>query len=204
MFRTVISEKREDVVAHRDQIAELLLDFAPAQHVAWKTRPEALADIDESLTDDKPRISLVALSDRNVVGWVAGFQTYSHAYEIHPIVVRADMQRRGVGSRLLEAFEAAAARCGATTVYLGSDDVKCATTLGGCDLFPGVLEKTQSIANLKGHPYEFYVRCGYEIVGVLPDVNGIGKPDIWLAKSLRTVKHVDRSTQAGKQQHNET
>ena len=34
------------------------------------------------------------------------------------------------------------------------------------------------------HPYEFYVKMGYKIVGVIPDANGIGKPDIWMAKRV--------------------
>jgi aminoglycoside 6'-N-acetyltransferase I len=34
------------------------------------------------------------------------------------------------------------------------------------------------------HPYEFYQKLGYVIVGVIPDANGPGKPDILMAKSL--------------------
>jgi aminoglycoside 6'-N-acetyltransferase I len=41
-----------------------------------------------------------------------------------------------------------------------------------------------SIRNLKRHPYEFYQKLGYVIVGVIPDANGPGKPDILMAKSL--------------------
>lgn len=41
-----------------------------------------------------------------------------------------------------------------------------------------------SIRNLGGHPYEFYQRCGFTIVGVLPDASGPGKPDIFMAKRL--------------------
>jgi aminoglycoside 6'-N-acetyltransferase I len=28
-----------------------------------------------------------------------------------------------------------------------------------------------------GHPYEFYMKIGFSIVGVMPDANGVGKPD---------------------------
>jgi hypothetical protein len=37
------------------------------------------------------------------------------------------------------------------------------------------------------HPNEFYQKLGYEIVGVIPDANGLGKHDILMAKSLRCV-----------------
>jgi aminoglycoside 6'-N-acetyltransferase I len=37
---------------------------------------------------------------------------------------------------------------------------------------------------LRGHPYEFYQKMGFAIVGVMPDANGIGKPDIYMAKRL--------------------
>jgi hypothetical protein len=32
--------------------------------------------------------------------------------------------------------------------------------------------------------YEFYQKQGYVIVGVMPDANGLGKPDILMAKSV--------------------
>jgi aminoglycoside 6'-N-acetyltransferase I len=35
-----------------------------------------------------------------------------------------------------------------------------------------------------GHALTFYRRHGYGIVGVLPDVNGAGRPDILMAKRL--------------------
>jgi len=131
------------------------------------------------------RISIVAKVGDEVVGWVAGHEGYSHAFELHPLVVKATWQRKRIGRLLLTAFEDKAAALGALTVYLGSDDERCATSLASIELFPGVLEHVRSLRNVSSHPFEFYVRCGYEVVGIIPDANGKGKPDIWLAKSVR-------------------
>ena len=40
------------------------------------------------------------------------------------------------------------------------------------------------IRNLNNHPYEFYQKVGFTIVGVIPDANGFGKPDIMMAKRV--------------------
>jgi aminoglycoside 6'-N-acetyltransferase I len=58
------------------------------------------------------------------------------------------------------------------------------TTLSGRNLFPNVYEHVAQIRNLKQHPYAFYQKLGYVIVGVIPDANGLGKPDILMTKSL--------------------
>jgi aminoglycoside 6'-N-acetyltransferase I len=47
-----------------------------------------------------------------------------------------------------------------------------------------VLEKLMNIKNIKGHPYEFYQKMGFSLVGVIPDADGLGKPDIILAKRV--------------------
>lgn len=38
--------------------------------------------------------------------------------------------------------------------------------------------------NFKRHPYEFYQKCGFALVGVLPDANGPGRPDVFLARRI--------------------
>lgn len=59
------------------------------------------------------------------------------------------------------------------------------TTLSGVDLLSNVLEHLANIENLRGHPYAFYQRLGFSIIGAMPDANGQGKPDIFMAKRCR-------------------
>jgi aminoglycoside 6'-N-acetyltransferase I len=61
------------------------------------------------------------------------------------------------------------------------------TSLAGADLYPGVLERLGRIENVRRHPFTFYRRLGYEIVGCIPDANGFGKPDIFMAKRIGKV-----------------
>jgi aminoglycoside 6'-N-acetyltransferase I len=51
-------------------------------------------------------------------------------------------------------------------------------------LYPDVLGAVQRLRNLGDHPFTFYQRVGFTIVGVIPDANGFGKPDILMAKRV--------------------
>ena len=57
-------------------------------------------------------------------------------------------------------------------IYLGSDDEFDKTTLAN-NLFDDLYSKIKNIRNLERHPYEFYQKIGYQIVGVIPDANGL-------------------------------
>jgi aminoglycoside 6'-N-acetyltransferase I len=75
-------------------------------------------------------------------------------------------------------------RRGGTTIYLGTDDENCRTSVGGVNLYPDVLGALQRIRNLGDHPFPFYAKVGFVIVGAIPDANGFGKPDILMAKRV--------------------
>ncbi|MBT3269701.1 GNAT family N-acetyltransferase [Candidatus Poribacteria bacterium] len=149
----------------------------------WADPDEALEEVRESLAED--RISRVAVEDGAVVGWVGGIRQYDgHVWELHPLVVHPEWRGRGIGRALVADLEEQARARGGMTVYLGSDDHLGQTSLGDIDVYPDPLDHLAAIRNPGGHPYEFYQKCGYSVVGMLPDANGFGKPDIFLAKRI--------------------
>ena len=171
--------------AAKQQAAQILFDaFKENWPNAWPDLDAALAEVDESLGAD--HISRIALSEEGqVLGWIAGIREYDgQAWELHPLAVHPDFQGQGIGSQLVKDLEEQVRARGATTIYLGTDDENNMTSLGGANLFPNVLEKLSRIKNLRHHPFGFYQKLGFVVVGVIPDANGKGKPDILMAKSL--------------------
>jgi aminoglycoside 6'-N-acetyltransferase I len=165
------------------QVAEILVEgFREDWSDAWPTVDDALKEVRESLGED--RISRVALDEGGaVLGWIGGMPSYGeNVWELHPLVVRPDLQHRGVGSALVADLEERVRERGGYTLWLGTDDESGMTSLSGVDLYPNVLEHLANIENLRGHPYGFYQKLGFSIVGVMPDANGFGKPDIYMAK----------------------
>ena len=170
----------------REQVAALLMDgFSDTGSDAWQTHSEALLSVRESLQEG--RISRVALDDAAMVaGWIAGHETYrGHVWELHPLVVRGDCRGQGLGRTLVNDFEEQVRLRGGSTLYLGTDDEDNRTSLGGVDLYPDPLAAAAQIQNVRRHPFEFFRKVGFVIVGVLPDANGVGKPDIFMAKRVR-------------------
>jgi aminoglycoside 6'-N-acetyltransferase I len=129
----------------------------------------------------------VALDDAaRVAGWIGGQATYrGHVWELHPLVVRRDCRGQGLGRSLVSDFEEQVRLRRGSTIYLGADDEDNRTSLGGVDLYPDPLAAAAQIQNVGRHPFEFYRKVGFVIVGVLPDANGFGKPDIFMAKRVR-------------------
>lgn len=151
---------------------------------AWPDMDAALEEVQESFAPG--RISRIAVDDDGtVLGWVGAISQYDgNAWELHPLVVRLDHRGKGIGRALVVDLEAQVWNRGGMTIYLGTDDEDNMTTLANTDLYPNVVEHIVNIRNLRRHPYEFYQRMGYVIVGVIPDANGYGKPDIIMAKRV--------------------
>jgi len=107
-----------------------------------------------------------------------------HVWEIHPLVVEAQHRRQGVGRALVRDLENIVRAKGAITLWVGTDDENHETSLSIVDLYADIPGAIRDVRNLREHPYEFWVRLGFKIVGVMPDANGLGKPDIFLAKRV--------------------
>ena len=169
------------------QIALLLKESFHGQCPDYECLEDAEKKVISSFDDHE--ISRVALDDDDsVLGWVAGIRQYSgHVYELDPLVVKKNTQGRGIGKALVEDFERLVAQRGAQTIWLGTDDENDSTNLSACNLYPDVLNKARNIALRDGcaHPFRFYQKLGFVVVGVLPDANGEGKPDIYMAKKVK-------------------
>ena len=170
-------------VQHADA-AGILRDALAKLPSGYQGPGEAEAEVEQRRTQDE-WLGFAALESGRLVGWIGAIKTYTHGWEVHPLVVAPDRQRHGVGSALMAALEARARREGVLTLFLGSDDDYGGTTLFARDLWPDVPRHIDDVqATGRGHALTFYRRHGYEIVGLLPDVNGAGRPDILMAKRL--------------------
>lgn len=180
----VHSLARDDATAIDGAARILTAAFAKHWPGAWATHADALKEVNEALAPD--RICRAAFDvDGHVLGWISGNAQYQgKVWELHPLAVRPDMQGQGIGRALVADFETQVAGRGGVTILLGADDESSMTTLGGVDLYPNVWEYIAGVQNLHGHPFEFYQKCGFTIVGIVPDANGLGKPDILMAKRV--------------------
>ncbi|MDI3341813.1 MAG: GNAT family N-acetyltransferase [Sphaerobacter sp.] len=167
------------------QAAAILTEQLP---IGYPTVAAALAEVQESFAPG--RISRVAVDrDGSVLGWIGRIPGYAHAWELHPLVVRGDRQGQRIGTALVRDLEDLVRARGGLTLYLGTDDETDATTAANLDLYPDVLAHAARLAVRPGrrHPVDFYRRLGFVVVGLLPDANGPGRPDILMAKRLTPV-----------------
>lgn len=176
----------ENIHADDDETIEALarLTVAAFQHIPYcNTIEEARAEIHEALAPG--RMGLVA---RDLIGtplgWVGGRPFYASVWEVHPLAVDPARRRLGIGRALMELLEDRVRATGCVTLMLGTDDEYGGTNLYGRDLYPNVLDAAQALESVQDHPFMFYKKLGFEVVGVVPDASGLGKPDILMAKRV--------------------
>jgi aminoglycoside 6'-N-acetyltransferase I len=151
----------------------------------WPTFELAREEVGTVLREGFAR---VALEGDVVLGWVGGLPEYAgRVWELHPMVVRRSYRRRGIGRALAAVFEAEAGRRGGLTATLGTDDDSGMTSLADVDLYENIPRQIAELRDLgRAHPFLFYQRLGYVVTGVMPDANGIGRPDIYMSKRLQS------------------
>jgi aminoglycoside 6'-N-acetyltransferase I len=172
-----------------DRVAEcavLLYESFLSRAAAWPDLASARSEVLSSLEPGK--ISRIAIDDGDrVVGWIGGQPQYDGlVWEIHPLVVAEHARRRGIGRALVQDLETLVAARGALTLWLGSDDEVGETSFAGVDLYDDLPTRLREFRAGGQHPYPFYQHLGFRLVGVMPDANGRGKPDIFLAKRVGT------------------
>ena len=174
----IISEFDRKNIGLKDQLADLLRLTWPADY-----GEQPMKEVEELLATE--RIAVSAVEQDRLVGFIGALPQYGMTgWELHPLVVETSYRKKYIGSRLVDYLEKEIASKGGVMVYLGTDDVDGATSLSYTDLFDYPLDKLKAIKNFNKHPYTFYEKLGYQIVGAIPDANGINQPDIILAKRL--------------------
>lgn len=164
------------------EAAQILTDSIPT---GWPTLQDALDEIKERLIPENTL--LAAIENGVVLGWGGILApVYSgNVFELHPLAVRGDKRKQGIGRAIVLSLEGEARRQGGLTIQLGADDEKEVgeTSFANVDLYDDLPGK---IVNFTPgtHQSGFYMKLGYKIIGVMPDANGIGKPDIFFGKRL--------------------
>ena len=149
----------------------------------WPTLDLARDEVAQVLRDGFAR---AMVDGECLLGWIGGVPEYQgRVWELHPMVVRREHRRRGIGRALVAVFETEAATRGALTVTLGTDDDSAMTSLAGVDLYDDVARHIAGLHDLgRGHPFLFYRKLGFVVTGVMPDANGRGRPDIYMSKPI--------------------
>ena len=164
----------------REQAARLLHESFD-HPLGWPSLDSARDELTHILEEGFAR---ALVEEGTLLGWIGGLPEYrGRVWELHPIVVRPDRRRAGLGRKLVQAFEAEAAARGAWTLTLGTDDDTGITSLADADLYADIPGSIRELRDLgREHPFLFYRKLGFVVTGVMPDANGPGRPDIYMSK----------------------
>ena len=103
------------------QAAQILTDSIP---IGWPTLKDVLDEIQERLIPENT--ILAAVEEDTVLGWggILSPVYNGNVFELHPLAVRSDRRKQGIGRAIVIALEDAAKQQGGLTIYLGADDEK--------------------------------------------------------------------------------
>ncbi len=175
-----ISESEEWI----DQAAHILTrTFTEQGNHTWPDIESARREVLECM--EEPNLCIGYRQGDALLGWTGLRPMYEETWEMHPLVVDTRHQKKGIGRSLLEEIERIGREKGLRGIALGTDDEQFGTSLSLVSIDrSNIWDELKGIRNLGSHPYEFYEKCGYMIVGMIPDANGRHKPDIWMWKRL--------------------
>ena len=169
-----------------NQAAEILyITFTGADRNQWlKNQKEAFDEVKECI--EKPNICIGIKAGEELIGWTGIRPMYEKTWELHPMVIKKEYQGKSYGRLLLKEIERIAQLNGIMGLVAGSDDETNSTSLSEKEINgENIFDEIRNVRNYRNHPFAFYQKCGYTIVGLIPNANGQNKPDIWLWKDIR-------------------
>jgi aminoglycoside 6'-N-acetyltransferase I len=179
-----ISESKETM----EKAAKLLVETF-SQSGMWPDLNEKIAADEVNECVDEQNICIGIKVDNTLIGWVCLRPMYKTTWELHPMVIKTESQKKGYGKILITELEKRAVEKEIIGMFVGSDDETNKTSLSKIAITEdNIFDEIKNIKNHKNHPYEFYKKCGFIVVGIIPNANGPNKPDIWLWKDIRTCK----------------
>jgi aminoglycoside 6'-N-acetyltransferase I len=167
------------------QAKEILLKtFSEADMWPALNEKEALDTVNESIV--KENICIGIKINRQLIGWIGLRPLYEKTWELHPLAILPEFQKKGYGKILINETEKMAQKKGIIGIVAGSDDETNKTSLSEKEITEdNIFEEIRNIKNYQNHPFEFYKKCGFIIVGIIPNAGGLQKPDIWMWKDIR-------------------
>ncbi len=169
----------------KKKAARILFDASKSvTNTSWQTVESAEREVSDCCNAEYLSIGYIAHDE--LAGWVGLRPMYGTiTWELHPIMVKPELQKQGIGTKLLNEIERMAKEKNILNIILGTDDEFGKTSLSKIDLYNSdIFDEIDKIQNLSDHPFGFYQKNGYKIIGVIPDANGLNKPDILMGKRL--------------------
>jgi aminoglycoside 6'-N-acetyltransferase I len=174
----------------REQAVKVLLEAFPADEM-WPDLDEKIALKTVEFCISNKNICIGMKVGNDLAGWVCIRPKYvkiknEETWELHPLVISPRYKGKGYGKILMEEIEKIAQEKNIIGIILSSGDEANKTSLSEKEISGiNILEEIKNIRNYKNHPYEFYQKCGYSIIGIVPNAYGLKKTDIWLWKDIR-------------------